>query len=80
MAHFDQLIAFRPEEFDTAADFHHEATASRPLRDKLIDTRSRDLRVRERAYLLWEGAGRPHGTENDHWLQAAREIDAERAV
>lgn len=26
--------------------------------------------IRERAYQLWEAAGRPEGCDLDHWLQA----------
>lgn len=28
----------------------------------------------ERAYLIWEGQGRPHGYDREHWLQAEAEI------
>ncbi|WP_082490551.1 DUF2934 domain-containing protein [Aureimonas sp. Leaf454] len=31
--------------------------------------------VRERAYLLWEKAGRPLGREHEFWAQAAAEIE-----
>lgn len=34
-------------------------------------------RVRERAYFLWEKAGRPYGREFEFWAQAAREIEAD---
>jgi hypothetical protein len=34
--------------------------------------------VRQRAFSLWEAAGRPHGHDLDHWLQAEREIDGEK--
>ena len=30
--------------------------------------------VRERAYILWEQSGRPHGRDKDHWFQAIREV------
>lgn len=33
-----------------------------------------EQRIRERAYQLWEQAGRPDGKEVEHWLQAEREI------
>ncbi|MEA2671279.1 MAG: hypothetical protein QOG45_1499 [Chloroflexota bacterium] len=36
-------------------------------------------RIRNRAYELWEGEGRPEGREVDHWLQAAQEISGEVA-
>lgn len=28
----------------------------------------------ERAYLIWEGLGRPHGYDREHWLQAEAEV------
>ena len=34
--------------------------------------------VRSRAYHLWEQAGRPAGRELDFWLEAERQIEAER--
>lgn len=30
-------------------------------------------RIRVRAHQLWEEAGRPHGYDLDHWLQAEKE-------
>ncbi len=35
---------------------------------------TRVQRIRERAYGIWEGAGRPHGCDREHWLQAEAEI------
>jgi Protein of unknown function (DUF2934) len=37
-------------------------------------------RIKQRAYEIWETAGRPHGAHEVHWLQATREIEAEDAV
>ena len=31
--------------------------------------------IARRAYEIWERAGRPHGLDRDHWLQAAGEIE-----
>ena len=31
-----------------------------------------DHRIRERAYHLWEAAGRPHGREHEFWVEANR--------
>jgi hypothetical protein len=31
-------------------------------------------RIRERAYQIWESLGQPHGSHDDHWLQAEREV------
>ena len=36
-----------------------------------------EQRIRERAYQLWEQAGRPDGKEVEHWLRAESEIAAE---
>jgi hypothetical protein len=37
----------------------------------------REARIRERAYQLWEEAGRPEGRAQDHWREAERQILAE---
>lgn len=37
----------------------------------------RDEEVRDRAYLLWEEAGRPSGREHEFWAQASREIEGD---
>jgi hypothetical protein len=36
-------------------------------------------RTRERAYDLWERAGRPEGRSTEFWLQAEAEIAAEES-
>lgn len=36
----------------------------------------RDEWIRERAYALWEQAGRPNGLVSEHWRQAAAEWEA----
>lgn len=36
-------------------------------------------RIRERAYALWEGEGRPNGRSEAHWQQAEAEIGASEA-
>jgi hypothetical protein len=33
--------------------------------------------VRERAYFLWEEAGRPYGREFEFWAQASSEIEVD---
>ena len=35
-------------------------------------------RVRQHAFSLWEAAGRPHGHDLDHWLQAEREFNGKK--
>ena len=37
----------------------------------------RDEEVRDRAYHLWEKAGRPIGREHEFWAEASREIEGE---
>lgn len=37
----------------------------------------KDAEVRDRAYHLWELAGRPSGREHEFWAQAAREIEGD---
>lgn len=34
-------------------------------------------RISQRAYALWERAGQPDGSHDEHWQQACREIKAE---
>ena len=31
--------------------------------------------VRKRAYEVWERAGSPHGSDDEHWLQALQELE-----
>ena len=40
-------------------------------------TEDRDQRIRERAYHLWDKAGRPEGESEQYWLLALAEINAE---
>ena len=37
-------------------------------------------KIRERAYQLWDGAGRPEGREQEFWYDAQRELGAEDEV
>jgi hypothetical protein len=38
---------------------------------------NREERIRNKAYELWEQAGKPEGREADHWAEAERQVDAE---
>jgi hypothetical protein len=39
------------------------------------------LRIRERAYAIWDATGRPVGRADEHWLMAERELrDAETCI
>jgi hypothetical protein len=31
-------------------------------------------RIRDRAHQIWEGEGKPHGRDKEHWDQAAKEL------
>lgn len=42
-------------------------------------TSDREERIRQRAYRLWEEAGRPEGAAEDHWERAAQDLDREDA-
>ncbi|HZU89918.1 MAG TPA: DUF2934 domain-containing protein [Stellaceae bacterium] len=44
-----------------------------------MESASREQRIRERAYAIWEGEGRPAGRADAHWLQAEAEIAGEAA-
>jgi hypothetical protein len=36
-------------------------------------------KIRQRAYEIWDGEGRPEGRAEDYWLQAERELGASQA-
>jgi hypothetical protein len=38
----------------------------------------REERIRAKAHELWEEAGRPDGRSDEHWMKAARLIDADQ--
>ena len=40
----------------------------------------KDARIARRAYEIWEEAGRPHGLDREHWLQASAEVEATMTV
>lgn len=35
--------------------------------------------VRQRAYHIWDREGRSHGRDEDHWLQALRDLGLDRS-
>jgi Protein of unknown function (DUF2934) len=45
----------------------------------LARSSDREERIRQRAYKLWEEAGRPEGAAQDHWERAAQDLDREEA-
>jgi hypothetical protein len=42
--------------------------------------KTREQRIRERAYAIWQRAGEAHGLHDEHWRQAETEINAEDAA
>jgi hypothetical protein len=42
--------------------------------------RSKEERIRERAYQIWEESGRPGGGHEEHWHQAELEVEEEPAL
>jgi len=46
------------------------------LSDAFTTKPSREERIRTRAHQLWQSAGEKHGSHEDHWYQAERDIDA----
>jgi hypothetical protein len=41
-----------------------------PPSDNGESPEAREQRIRQRAYELWEGAGRPEGREDEYWKRA----------
>lgn len=39
-----------------------------------------DARIRDRAYEIWERAGRPIGLEHEHWAKARQEVEGEQVT
>jgi hypothetical protein len=37
----------------------------------------REVKIKERAYQIWEREGRPEGRQQEFWDQAEREVQAE---
>ena len=40
----------------------------------------RIMRIRQRAYEIWENEGRPHGLDQSHWFRAEAEIGEDTRV
>ena len=62
----------------TLAENQNQQLESRPSREQSID--DFDMAIRELAYLKWEAAGFPAGDGLDFWLEAERELKANRSV
>ncbi|HEV7416970.1 MAG TPA: DUF2934 domain-containing protein [Tianweitania sediminis] len=46
----------------------------------MTDNANKEDRIRARAHAIWQQEGEPHSREDDHWHQAAREIEEEDAA
>ena len=44
------------------------------LDGKAREKELREQTIRERAYEIWEEAGRPHGKDVGHWLSAEQQL------
>ena len=44
---------------------------------RLENAENREVRIRERAYHLWEADGRPHGREREFWERAEEIVGME---
>lgn len=47
---------------------------------RLANTQDHEVRVRERAYHLWEDGGRPHGREREFWERAEELVGMEESA
>ena len=41
------------------------------------DTQTAEDAIRQRSYFIWEREGRPIGKEQEHWIRAKAELEAE---
>jgi len=41
------------------------------------DTQTAEDAIRQRSYFIWEREGRPFGKEQEHWIRAKAELEAE---
>jgi hypothetical protein len=46
------------------------------LKEQMMDE-SRETRIRERAYSLWQDDGSPDGRHEEHWARAEREVGSD---
>jgi hypothetical protein len=58
-----QEICYPPPHIDSV-DFEEDFTMAG----------STDALIARRAYEIWEGEGRPHGRDREHWLRAEAEV------
>ena len=68
--------SFADETVDGLSDLEEEV---RHAAEDLPDDEPWEVRVRRKAYELWESEGGPHGRDEDHWRIAAELVAAEVA-
>ena len=49
-------------------------------RNQLVTDPTREHRVRERAYHLWEADGKPHGRDVEYWERARELVSTEESA
>lgn len=54
--------------------------ARTPARNPLAVDPNRENRVRERAYLMWEADGKPHGRDVEYWERARELVGMEESA
>ncbi len=60
---------------ERAKSYNNPARPTKPVaKAPASSASSSDAAVRERAYLLWEKAGKPSGRDAEFWLQAKKEL------
>jgi Protein of unknown function (DUF2934) len=71
------LLSAKPDaNIETKSDHSHRSKITMPD-DQPADPNERENRIRERAYHLWEAAGRPQGRDQEYWEQAETQVTAE---
>jgi hypothetical protein len=63
--------AAKGQEGGKASAPARKTSAPRSTRSAKTDL---EERIKQRAYELWEAAGRPHGQDAEHWARAEREL------
>jgi hypothetical protein len=56
------------------AQLSNEQRITEFMQSEIILMSDKASRIQEHAYYLWEKAGRPHGQDLEHWLEAEREL------
>ena len=59
------------------ARFNSEQGITEVMQSEIILMSDKASRIQEHAYYLWEKAGRPQGSDLEHWLEAERELSGQ---